>query len=59
MNLKSVKRELQDVISGKSGHSHDAAIQAVARYLRGGQSTSPMAKGKLQNKKEEAERVKS
>ena len=56
MNLKLIKHELQTILSGKSGTSHDAAIQTTARYLRTGQKASPMAEGKHQNKPEETAR---
>lgn len=53
MNLKSIKHELQTILSGKSGNSHDAIIQAIAHHLRRGQRTGPVAEAKHQNKTEE------
>jgi hypothetical protein len=57
MNSKTIKHELQDVLSGKSGSSHDAAIQAVARYLSRSKSAGPMAEEKHQHKAEETEKL--
>ena len=50
MNIKSIKYELQNILSGKSGGSYDATIQAITRHLRTGQRTSPVAEKKHQNK---------
>ena len=55
MNVNQVKYELQHLISGKSGASYDALIQATARYLRSGKRTGPMAEDKHQDKAEETE----
>ncbi len=57
MNVKQVKYELQNLISGESGTSYDALIQAVARYLRSGKRASPVAEEKHQDKGEEAEKL--
>lgn len=57
MDLKSVKYELQTIISGKSGNSYDALIQTIAHYLRTSQRTGPMAEEKHQNKAEETEKL--
>jgi len=57
MNLKSVKYELQHLISGTSGASYDAIIQTVARYLRRSKKAGPMAKEKHQNKPEETKNL--
>ncbi len=57
MNIKQIKYELQNLISGKSGASYDALIQTVASHLRRGKSTSPMAKEKHQNKAQETEKL--
>ena len=57
MNIKQIKYELQNLISGKSGASYDALIQAVASYLRSGKRTSPMAEEKHQNKGQETEKL--
>jgi len=57
MDIKRIKYELQTILSGKSGTSHDAAIQTTARYLRTSQKASPMAEGKHQNKPEETTRL--
>lgn len=53
MNSKTIKHELQNILSGKSGFSHDAVIQAIANHLRTSQRASPMAKEKHQNKSKE------
>ncbi len=57
MNIKQIKYELQNLISGKSGASYDALIQTVARYLRSGKRASPMAEEKHQNKAQETEKL--
>lgn len=57
MNVKSIKYELQNVLSGKSGSSHDALIQTITSYLRTSERASPMAETKHQNKAKEAERL--
>jgi len=57
MNIKQIKYELQNLISGKSGASYDALIQAVAGHLRSGKRTSPMAEEKHQNKAQEKEEL--
>ena len=53
MNIKQVKYELQNLISGKSGASYDALMQTTASHLRTGKRTGPMAEGKHQNKAQE------
>ena len=55
MNLKSIKYELQTILSGKSGNSHDALIQTIAHYFRTSQRTSPVTEEKHQNKAKETE----
>ena len=57
MDIKQLKHELQNLISGKSGASYDALIQAVASHLRSGKRTSPMAEEKHQNKAQETEEL--
>lgn len=57
MNIKSIRNELQNILSGKSGYSYDAVIQAVTNHLRTSQRTSPMAEEKHQNKGKETERL--
>ncbi|MGB0861459.1 MAG: hypothetical protein ACPG19_04615 [Saprospiraceae bacterium] len=52
-----MKNELQNILSGKSGYSYDAVIQAVTNHLRTSQRTSPMAKEKHQNRAKETERL--
>lgn len=57
MNIKQVKYELQNILSGKSSQSYDSTIQAVTSYLRKSQSTSSLAKDQLKNKAEETEKL--
>ncbi|MCF8460331.1 MAG: hypothetical protein K9G46_06380 [Flavobacteriales bacterium] len=57
MNLKSVKHELQTILSGKSGNSHDAIIQAIAHHLRTGQRTGSVAETEHTNRTEEKARL--
>ena len=57
MNIKSIKNELQNILSGTSGYSYDAVIQAVTNHLRTSERTSPMAEGKYENKAKETEKL--
>lgn len=57
MNLKSIKYELQHLISGTSSASYDAVIQTVASYLRRSKNAGSMAEEKHQNKSEETKRL--
>lgn len=57
MNFKTIKNELQTILSGKSGSSYDASIQTVTRHLRTGHRTSPTAEEKHQNKSEETKNL--
>lgn len=57
MDIKQIKYELQNLISGKSSASYDALIQTVASYLRSGKRTSPMAEEKHQNKAQETKEL--
>ena len=57
MNIQQIKYELQHLISGKSGASYDALIQAVAGHLRSSERTSPMAARKHQNKGREKDKL--
>lgn len=57
MNIKQVKYELRNILSGKSGSSHDAIIQAVAYHLRRGEEASAMAERKQPNKREEEKKL--
>jgi hypothetical protein len=57
MDLDTEKNELQNILSGKSGNSYDAIIQAITNHLRTGQRTSPVAKEKYQNKTKETENL--
>lgn len=57
MNIKSIKNELQNILSGTSGYSYDAVIQATTNYLRTSQRTSPMAESKHENRAKETARL--
>jgi indole-3-glycerol phosphate synthase len=57
MNIKSIKNELQNILSGKSGYSYDAVIQATTNHLRTRERTSPVAEGKHENKGKETARL--
>lgn len=57
MKINQVKNELQNILSGKSSQSYEALIQTITSYIRGGKSTSFVAKDKLKNKSKEAERL--
>jgi len=57
MNIKHTKYELQNILSGKSGTSHDAFIQTIANYIRRSKRASPMAEEKHKNKEEETKRL--
>jgi len=52
LNVTQVKHELQHLISGESGTSYDALIQAVARHLKGSKRAGPMAEEKHEVKGE-------
>ncbi len=49
MDVKKTKYELRNILSRKSGSSHDSLIQAAANHLRSGKRASPMAEEKHQN----------
>lgn len=57
MAIKQIKYELQNILSGKSGQSYDAIIQAISCYLRESKSTSTLVKNQLENKSEEKKRL--
>ncbi|MBO6536817.1 MAG: hypothetical protein JJ966_11370 [Balneolaceae bacterium] len=57
MDIKQIRYELQNLISGKIGASYDALIQTVASHLRSGKRTGPMAEEKHQNKSQETEEL--
>jgi hypothetical protein len=48
-----LKHELQNILSGKSQVEFGASIQAAARYFRRSKSTSEMAQGSIDFKKQE------
>lgn len=53
-----MKHELQSIISGKSEVRNGAAIQAIARYLKGSQGTGDLDKESKLFKKQETEILK-
>lgn len=57
MNIKQVKNELQNILSGKSSYSYDATIQTITSYLRTSQKTGYSFARKFQNKQEETENL--
>ena len=57
MDIKQIKYELQNLISGKSGASYDALIQTVSSYLRSGKKSGPMAQEKHENKAQETKEL--
>ena len=56
MNIKQIKYELQNILSGKSSQSYDSSIQAITSYLRESKGTSTLAKDQLKNKVEETKK---
>ncbi len=57
--LKSIKNELQNIISGKSEVRNGAAIQAAAGYLRRSAEASTAAKAAKHYKTQETEILKN
>ena len=57
MNIKQIKYELQNVLSGKSNNSYNAPIQTISRLLRSNEKASPMAERKHQNKEQETKQI--
>jgi uncharacterized protein YoaH (UPF0181 family) len=57
MTAKTLKHELQHILSGKNQVSHGEAIQAAANYLRESQETSPLVEGSKQKRAKETERL--
>ena len=49
--------ELQNILSGKGQVSHGTFIQTIARYLRAGPSTGPMAQEDQHDKHQETEKL--
>jgi len=46
VNIKEVKYELQNILSGKSSNCNNAPIQTISSLLRRHEKTSPMAEEK-------------
>ena len=57
MILKTIKYELQNILSGASGSSHDAVIQAISHHLKRSERTSPTAEEKHKNKHQETTKL--
>ena len=57
MILKTIKYELQNILSGASGSSHDAVIQAISHHLKRSERTSPTAEEKHKNKPQATTRL--
>jgi hypothetical protein len=57
MNLKQIKHELQNVLQGTSGSSHDALIQTAASYIGRDAIAGNLVKGKFKDKAEETEKL--
>ncbi len=57
MNIKIIKYELQNILSGKSAVSYGATLQAITRYLRAGIGASAKTQGNESNKSEETKRL--
>jgi hypothetical protein len=57
MNVKTVKNELQNVLSGKSEVSYGASIQAITLYLRTSIGTSATAEENESDKREETKKL--
>lgn len=57
MNIKTIKNELQHILSGKSEVSYGTSIQAAALYLRTSLGTSPATQRIEQDKSEETTRL--
>lgn len=57
MNIKKIKYELQNILSGTNGNSYDALIQTITCNLTNGSKTSPMAETKHQNKEKETRKL--
>ncbi len=57
VNIKTVKNELQNILSGKSEVSNGTLIQAIALYLRTSVGTSTTAQGNESDKREETKKL--
>ena len=57
MNIKTVKNELQNILSGKSEVSYGTSIQAITLYLRTSIGTSTTAQGNEPDKREETKKL--
>ena len=57
MSTLQIKHELQNLVSGTHGARYDAVVQAVLSHLRGGESASTMAEGKLEDRAQEAKKL--
>ncbi len=57
MNFKQIKHELQNILQGTSGSSHDALIQTAASYLRRDARAGTLVERKFKDKVEETKRL--
>lgn len=57
MSSDQLKHELQNILSGKGQVSHGTFIQTIARYLRAGTPTGPMAQEDQHHRRKEAEKL--
>lgn len=57
MNIRQLKNELQNILSGKNIKSYDTTIEAVTSYLRRSKSTSALVETKLSNRQEEKKKL--
>lgn len=57
LDIKQVKYELQNLLSGKSSNSYNAPIQTISQLLRSDEKSGPMAEEKHQNKEQETKQI--
>jgi hypothetical protein len=57
MNIKTIKNELQNILSGESKVSHGTLIQTITLYLRTGIGTGTTFEGNESNKEQETKRL--
>jgi len=57
LNIKHLKHELQNVLSGKSSNSYNATIQTISSLIRSNEKAGPMAERKHQNKDQETKQI--
>ncbi len=57
LDIKQVKYELQNLLSGKSSNSYNAPIQTISHLHRRDEKSGPMAEEKHQNKEQETKQI--